>query len=228
LLTQAIWPVARQGLSDSAATQSSQQAWAEAVADNDAQWFYSHNLLYGVHDFTLMRLGVNHPLAVPPTAKISIPGKLMLFANRQRLLPESYVYGFAFTEMKSLQRDSFLLGKTPERKLETGPRRVLATSSGRARAIAEPGRTTRGKTNSAGRLPAAAGARQAEFGGQRLGNRNGILGPAGTGGPTRGPGCSADEHPVKAKRWGPRGACGRVGWSRRRRPTCYERGCAHS
>jgi hypothetical protein len=50
----------------------------------------------------------------------------------------------------------------------------------------------------------------------------------GHGGPDPRPCYSADEHPVKAQRWGPRGACGRVGWSRRRRPTCDERGCRRS
>jgi hypothetical protein len=37
-------------------------------------------------------------------------GKLILFAQKHRLLPEAYIYGFAHAEMKSHVRGSFLLG----------------------------------------------------------------------------------------------------------------------
>jgi hypothetical protein len=37
-------------------------------------------------------------------------GKLILFAQKHRLLPEAYIYGFAHAEMKSYVRGTFLLG----------------------------------------------------------------------------------------------------------------------
>ena len=64
---------------------------------------------------------------------------------------------------------------------------------------------------SARRLPVSTEAVSAFFA-ETLGNINGILGPASTGGPDPRRCYSADKHPVKEKRWGPRGACGRVGW----------------
>ena len=43
---------------------------------------------------------------VPP----GLGGKLILFAQKHRLLPEAFIYGFAHTEMKSYMRGTFLLG----------------------------------------------------------------------------------------------------------------------
>lgn len=47
---------------------------------------------------------------VPP----GLGGKLILFAQEHRLLPESFIYGFARAEMKANMRPSFLLGNYSE------------------------------------------------------------------------------------------------------------------
>ena len=44
------------------------------------------------------------------TVSVPLTGQLMLFAHKYHLLPEAYLYGFAFAEMKSQVRSSYLLG----------------------------------------------------------------------------------------------------------------------
>ncbi len=107
----------------------------------------------------------------------------------------------------------------PDRKLETGPSRVLAKSSGRDRAITEPGRTTKGNTTSGEggyprRVGLSSGIRRAPERARDGTGQTGPLAPAtqasdqGRGGrprtvrkPTHGGG-----HP--AGRWSGRGALG--------------------
>lgn len=44
------------------------------------------------------------------TTSVPLTGRLMLFARDWHLIPEAYLYGFAFAEMKSQFRSSYLLG----------------------------------------------------------------------------------------------------------------------
>lgn len=45
----------------------------------------------------------------------TLAGKLLLLADRWQLLPEAYLYGVAYAEMRSLSRGSFLLGRHSDR-----------------------------------------------------------------------------------------------------------------
>jgi 4-amino-4-deoxy-L-arabinose transferase-like glycosyltransferase len=49
--------------------------------------------------------------AAAPTAPLSVGNRVLLFAARNRLLPESYLFGFAWAEMKSLVRSAYLRGQ---------------------------------------------------------------------------------------------------------------------
>jgi 4-amino-4-deoxy-L-arabinose transferase-like glycosyltransferase len=49
-------------------------------------------------------------LKIMDEVPLGLGGKLILFAQRHRLLPEAFIYGFAYDEMKSHARSSFLLG----------------------------------------------------------------------------------------------------------------------
>ena len=52
----------------------------------------------------------NDILKIMDTVPLGPGGKLILFAQKHRLLPEAYIYGFAYDELKSHVRGSFLLG----------------------------------------------------------------------------------------------------------------------
>ncbi|MGH8048951.1 MAG: ArnT family glycosyltransferase [Chthoniobacterales bacterium] len=58
-------------------------------------------------------------LAAMSAAKPDALGRLVLFAQRHRLLPEAWLYGFAYTKMTSLQRSSFLMGAYSDRGFHT-------------------------------------------------------------------------------------------------------------
>jgi hypothetical protein len=49
-------------------------------------------------------------LKIMDEVPLGLGGKLILFAQKHRLLPEAFIYGFAHTEMKSYMRGTFLLG----------------------------------------------------------------------------------------------------------------------
>lgn len=49
-------------------------------------------------------------LKIMDTVPLGLGGKLILFAQKHRLLPEAYIFGFAHAEMKSYARGTFLLG----------------------------------------------------------------------------------------------------------------------
>lgn len=49
-------------------------------------------------------------LKIMDTVPLGLGGKLILFAQKHRLLPEAFIYGFAHAEMKSHVRGTFLLG----------------------------------------------------------------------------------------------------------------------
>jgi hypothetical protein len=53
--------------------------------------------------------------AAMPEAKPGPLGHIILFAQSHRLLPEAWLYGFAYAEMTSLQRSSFLMGAYSDR-----------------------------------------------------------------------------------------------------------------
>jgi hypothetical protein len=53
--------------------------------------------------------------AAMPSAKPGLLGSFVLFAQSRRLLPEAWLYGFAYAEMTSLQRSSFLMGAYSDR-----------------------------------------------------------------------------------------------------------------
>lgn len=50
-----------------------------------------------------------------PNVRVGLSGRLLLFAQRHRLLPEAYLYGLAHAQMKSLMRGSFLMGEYSNR-----------------------------------------------------------------------------------------------------------------
>jgi hypothetical protein len=53
--------------------------------------------------------------AMDDRAPIDMGGQLILLAQRAHLLPEAYIYGLAYAEMKSLRRASFLRGEYSDR-----------------------------------------------------------------------------------------------------------------
>jgi 4-amino-4-deoxy-L-arabinose transferase-like glycosyltransferase len=50
-----------------------------------------------------------------PDVVLPLTGRLLLLASRWHLLPEAYLFGFAYAEMRSLSRGSFLLGRYSDR-----------------------------------------------------------------------------------------------------------------
>lgn len=75
LLWQPVWPQAVESASpdakNSPSLRSLQTAWSKAVADGSMQWLFAHHLLYAPRDEALLRLGVDGPLQVPSTAKLT-------------------------------------------------------------------------------------------------------------------------------------------------------------
>lgn len=65
------------------------------------------------------KLMASYPRGVPevfivdemPRVELGLSGSLIMFANRARLLPEAYLYGFAHARMKSLMRAAYLRGE---------------------------------------------------------------------------------------------------------------------
>jgi len=56
-------------------------------------------------------MGAEQLFQVMSNTPIGLGGQLILFAQRQQLLPEAFIYGFARAEMGSQMRTSFLLGE---------------------------------------------------------------------------------------------------------------------
>jgi hypothetical protein len=62
----------------------------------------------------------SHNFHIPDTdIPIGLTGRSILFAQRHELLPEAYIYGFGYTQLKSLLRTSFLLGDFSETGFRT-------------------------------------------------------------------------------------------------------------
>ena len=55
-------------------------------------------------------VGNDDILKIMDEVPLGLDGKLILFAQRHRLLPEAFIFGFAHAEMKSHMRGTFLLG----------------------------------------------------------------------------------------------------------------------